>query len=411
MPGLERELAEPERRQRRQLGRLDHDRVAGRERRADLPARDVEREVPGRDQADDAERLAEGDVDAAGDGDRLAVVLVDGAGVEVEDLRHHADLAAGTRDRLAGVRRLEPRERLVLLLDERREAAEQAGAVGRSDGAPRREGGLRPGDGGVGLLDPGLLELGDRLLGGGIEDGQRHGVIQHDRGAGRGAAAPGSLPHSREAMAAVEADGIPEMKRAIPHARRCCSPSAARWPARRARRTRRPPSTERLQALDGQILTRLNATRAAHGLRPLAVSDELENAAVAHSRELIQAGVFQHDSPDGTSFVAAPEALLQPVRLRELDGRREPPLQHAPTIDADTAIQAWLDSPPHRENMLNPNWREVGIGSMHASTAGGTFGGEPTWVITMDFGARTGGRRVPADGRIDPALDVATAQH
>ena len=50
-----------------------------------------------------------------------------------------------------------------------------------------------------------------------------------------------------------------------------------------------PATTERMQALDGKILTRLNATRAAHGLRPLAVSDELEDAAVAHSRDLIQA--------------------------------------------------------------------------------------------------------------------------
>src|SRR4051812_27685282 len=64
-----------------------------------------------------------------------------------------------------------------------------------------------------------------------------------------------------------------------------------------------PATTERLQALDGQILTRLNAIRAAHGLRPLVVSTELENAAVAQSRALIQAGVFQHESPDGTSFV------------------------------------------------------------------------------------------------------------
>jgi hypothetical protein len=27
--------------------------------------------------------------------------------------------------------------------------------------------------------------------------------------------------------------------------------------------------------------------------------------------------------------------------------------------------------------MLDPGWREVGIGSVHASTAGGTFGGGP----------------------------------
>ena len=71
--GLERELGEPERGERRQLGGLEHDGVAARERGAELPGGDVEREVPGDDQPDDAERLAEGHVDAAGDGDRLAV--------------------------------------------------------------------------------------------------------------------------------------------------------------------------------------------------------------------------------------------------------------------------------------------------------------------------------------------------
>ena len=61
-----------------------------------------------------------------------------------------------------------------LLLDQRREAPQEARAVGRRDGAPGREGRLRAGDGGVGLLDARLLELRDRLLGGGIEDGERH---------------------------------------------------------------------------------------------------------------------------------------------------------------------------------------------------------------------------------------------
>ena len=151
-----------------------------------------------------------------------------------------------------------------------------------------------------------------------------------------------------------------------------------------------PAATERLQALDSQILERLNATRAAHGLRPLVVSDGLENAAVAHSRDLIQAGVFQHDSPDGTSFVQRLKHFYSPSGYASWTAG-ENLLYNTADIDADTAIQAWLDSPPHRENMLNPDWREVGIGSMHAAAAGGTFGGEPTWVITMDFGARTGG--------------------
>ena len=127
-----------------------------------------------------------------------------------------------------------------------------------------------------------------------------------------------------------------------------------------------PATTERLQALDGQILTRLNAARAAHGLRPLAVSNELENAAVAHSRELIQAGVFQHDSPDGTSFVQRLKHFYSPSGYASWTAG-ENILYNTADIDADTAIQAWLDSPPHRENMLDPDWREVGIGSVHAS--------------------------------------------
>ena len=175
-PGLEHELGQPQRRQRRQLGRLQDDRVAARERGPELPGGDVEREVPRHDQADDAERLAEGDVDAAADRDRLAVVLVDGAGVEVEDLRDHPDLGPRAGDRLADVARLDPRELLAVLLDERGEPAQQPRPVGRRNGSPGRERGLRAGDGGVGLLDPRLLELGDRLLGGGVEDGQ-HGAI------------------------------------------------------------------------------------------------------------------------------------------------------------------------------------------------------------------------------------------
>ncbi len=70
--GVERDPLQLERGQRRQLGRLQHDRVAGRERGCDLPRGDHEREVPRDDQAHHAERLAERHVDAPGDRDRLA---------------------------------------------------------------------------------------------------------------------------------------------------------------------------------------------------------------------------------------------------------------------------------------------------------------------------------------------------
>ena len=94
---------------------------------------------------------------AAGDRDRLAVVLVDRARVEVEDVRDHADLAARARDRLADVLRLDPGELLAVLLDERRETPQQARPVVRRHGPPGRERRLRPGDRRVRLVDAGLL--------------------------------------------------------------------------------------------------------------------------------------------------------------------------------------------------------------------------------------------------------------
>src|SRR5439155_15048286 len=125
-------------------------------RRPELPRGDVERKVPGHDQPDDTERLAERQVDAAGARDRLAVVLVDRTRVEVEDLGAHPDLAACTADRLARVPRLDSRQLLAVLLDECREASEQTAAVARRDSAPARIRRLRAGDGRVRLFDAGL---------------------------------------------------------------------------------------------------------------------------------------------------------------------------------------------------------------------------------------------------------------
>ncbi len=150
-------------------------------------------------------------------------------------------------------------------------------------------------------------------------------------------------------------------------------------------------SVVRLRQLDSAILDGLNATRAAHGLRRLVLSTNLQQAATAHSQSMLQDGYFAHESVNGTSFVARVKRFYSPSGYNAWSAG-ENLLYNTAEMDAATAIAAWLGSPPHRENMLGPRWREVGIASLHASSAGGMFGGEPTWVITMDFGARTGGR-------------------
>ncbi len=106
-PGLQRQLAEAQRRQRGQPRRLQHHRVAGRQRRGEAPAGDRHREVPGHDEPDHPERLLEGDVHAAGDRDLSAQLALRRAGVIVEDVADVARLPARVGDGVPRVRHLE----------------------------------------------------------------------------------------------------------------------------------------------------------------------------------------------------------------------------------------------------------------------------------------------------------------
>jgi len=146
-----------------------------------------------------------------------------------------------------------------------------------------------------------------------------------------------------------------------------------------------------LGALNDRILIRLNATRASNDLRPLVLSDDLQRAAAAHSRSMLDGGFFQHESQDGSPFAVRVKHFYRTAGYQRWSAG-ENLLYSTSEIDASTAIRMWLNSPSHRANMLNPAWHEVGIGSFYASAAGGTFGGEATWVITMDFGTRAVGK-------------------
>ncbi len=150
-----------------------------------------------------------------------------------------------------------------------------------------------------------------------------------------------------------------------------------------------PASAEHLVKLDQQILAGLNKSRAKHGLRPLVMSSDLQDAAVSHSKAMLEGGFFAHDSPGGATFVARVRSFYHSAGYNNWSVG-ENLLYSTGEVTADTAIAAWLASPGHRENMLMPEWREVGIGSLRANSAGGLFGGEATWVVTMDFGTRSG---------------------
>ena len=114
-------------------------RVAGRERRADLPGRHDQREVPRHDRADHADRLARDERERVGTGGRHFVVhLVDRLGVPGDAARARRDVhREAVADRLAHVERLEQRELVAVREHQFREAQQHALALARRLPRPR----------------------------------------------------------------------------------------------------------------------------------------------------------------------------------------------------------------------------------------------------------------------------------
>jgi uncharacterized protein YkwD len=143
----------------------------------------------------------------------------------------------------------------------------------------------------------------------------------------------------------------------------------------------------RATTLESLVLEQVNAVRMSHGMRPLALSTQLSRAAVTHSRSMASLGFFSHESRNGGSFSE---------RIRRFYGPRNGSWTVGENLamfggvapSPDEIVTAWMSSPGHRANLLRGALREAGIGIVHNPAAGGVFGGEPTWVVTLDVGSR-----------------------
>lgn len=134
------------------------------------------------------------------------------------------------------------------------------------------------------------------------------------------------------------------------------------------------------------ILVELNGVRRAHGLAPLRASAPLGAAADAHSRAMGRHGFFAHESRDGSSFGDRVRRYYPPRGGAWSVG--ENLLWSTRGIDAKRAVELWMQSPGHRQNILTAQWREIGLAAVTFRAAPGIYGGMDVVIITTDFGVR-----------------------
>ena len=140
--------------------------------------------------------------------------------------------------------------------------------------------------------------------------------------------------------------------------------------------------------LETAVVARVNVIRRGRGLRPLRWNRRLAAAADYHSRDMAHKGYFEHASANGTAFWRRIERFYPSRGFRSWTVG-ENLLWASDTYGASFAVREWMESPPHRENLLSRDWREIGIGAVTVSSAPGAYGGSAVTIVTADFGART----------------------
>jgi uncharacterized protein YkwD len=106
-----------------------------------------------------------------------------------------------------------------------------------------------------------------------------------------------------------------------------------------------------------QLLALHNAVRAAEKLPPLAHDQLLAKAATAHAAHMARTGKFAHDGiGDGTIDSRIDDAGYNWLRA----GENIAWSSKGTESDTRLAMKIWLDSPPHRMQLLS-DFREVGF--------------------------------------------------
>lgn len=137
-----------------------------------------------------------------------------------------------------------------------------------------------------------------------------------------------------------------------------------------------------LAATRGATLCLLNAERARRGLKPLKASQQLRRASERHSSAMVRRRFFAHGDFLGRIRASGYMAGASSWRVGENIA-----WGGGPTSAPANIVRMWMNSPPHRQNILSRSYREIGIGVARGTPRGGAGG-----TYTTDFGARSQAR-------------------
>ena len=124
-----------------------------------------------------------------------------------------------------------------------------------------------------------------------------------------------------------------------------------------------------------EVIRLTNEKRATAGLVPLKLNSTLSQAAQAKGVDMLNKDYWAHAAPNGAQPWKFFIDFGYQYRYAGENLARD-------FSNASSAVDAWMASPSHKENLLSPKYKEIGIGVVE-----GDLAGVDTTIIVQFFGA------------------------
>lgn len=127
------------------------------------------------------------------------------------------------------------------------------------------------------------------------------------------------------------------------------------------------------------IIDATNQERIRAGLPPLKTNNKLEETAEIKIEDMVANHYFAHTSPEGKTVADLGTGVgYNYVVMGEN-------LAVGDFTNAQDLLTAWMNSPGHRANILNPSYQDIGV-----YAAQGVYQGHSVWFAVQHFGTERG---------------------
>jgi uncharacterized protein YkwD len=127
-----------------------------------------------------------------------------------------------------------------------------------------------------------------------------------------------------------------------------------------------------------EMLARINGVRRRAGMPALVASPLLDRVSQEHADDMLERSYSAHESLEGAGPSERARAAGYPSGIGENIVEQR--------YSVNEALEAWLASPPHRRNLLDPDCRELGLGLSLGPRRDAAGAYRVVWVLSVGAG-------------------------